>query len=69
MSPLYQTQKKCICFFDLHKRVLLTAAPYYFDSYLLYVEWNREHDKKFYPPRREVLKQVVDALQDLADDN
>ena len=54
--------------YGLHKRVLLTAAPYDFDSYLLYVEWNREPKKKFYPPRRKVLKQVVDALQELADD-
>lgn len=55
-------------FFSLHKRVLLAAAPYDFDSYLLYVEWNREPEKKFYPPRRNILKQVVDALQKLADD-
>ena len=54
--------------FGLHKRLLLAAAPYDFDSYLLYIEWNREPSKKFYPPRRKVLKQVVDALQDLADD-
>ena len=54
--------------YGLHKRVLLAAAPYDFDSYLLYVEWNREPKKKFYPPRRKVLKQVVDALQELADD-
>ena len=55
--------------YNLHKKVLLLAAPYDFDSYLLYIEWNREPEKKFYPPRRKVLKQVVDALQDLADDN
>lgn len=54
--------------FALHKRVLLALAPYDFDSYLLYVEWNREPSKKFYPPRRRVLKQVVDCLQELADD-
>lgn len=54
--------------YNLHKRVCLAAAPYDFDLYLLYVEWNREPAKKFYPPRRKVLKQVVDALQDLADD-
>lgn len=47
---------------------MLAAARYDFDSYLLYVEWNREPDKKFYPPRRKALKQVVDALQKLADD-
>lgn len=54
--------------FELHKRVLLKAAPLDFDSYLLYVEWNRDPDKKFYVPRRKRLKQVVDALQELVDD-
>lgn len=54
--------------FELHKKVLLVAAPYHFESYILYIEWNREPDKKFYPPRRKVLSQVVDALQELADD-
>lgn len=54
--------------FELHKKVLLAAAPYHFESYILYIEWDREPDKKFYPPRRKVLSQVVDALQELADD-
>ena len=54
--------------FGLHKKVLLLAAPYHFESYLLYLEQNREPEKKFYPPRRKVLSQVVEALQDLADD-
>lgn len=54
--------------YALHKRVLLAAAPEHFESFLLYVEWEREPEKKFYPPRRKVLKQVVDALQDLEDD-
>ena len=54
--------------YDLHKSVLLLAAPHHFESYLLYLENQREPEKKFYPPRRKVLKQVVDALQDLADD-
>ncbi|MCM1236471.1 MAG: phage terminase large subunit [Ruminococcus flavefaciens] len=55
-------------FFSLHKRVLLVAAPHDFESYLLYVEWGRDPEKKFYPPRRGILKQVVDSLQRLADD-
>lgn len=53
--------------YGLHKKVLLLAAPYHFESYLLYVEWNREPEKKFYTPRRKVLKVLVDDLQDLAD--
>ena len=54
--------------YALHKNVLLAAAPYDFDSFLLYVEWDRGPEKKFYAPRRKQLKIVVDALQDLCDD-
>lgn len=54
--------------YDLHKRVLLSAAYHDFDSFLIYVEWNRDPDKKFYMPRRKQLKHVVDAIQDLVDD-
>lgn len=64
-----QNEETLRTLFALHKRVLLAAAPHDFDSYLLYVEWNREPDKKFYPPRRKVLKRVVDAMQELADDD
>lgn len=53
--------------YGLYKQILLSAAPHHFESYLLYVEWNREPEKKFYPPRRKVLKVLVDDLQDLAD--
>ncbi len=52
----------------VHKQALLALAPYDFDSYILYIEWEREPEKKFYAPRRKVLKQVVDELQRLADD-
>ena len=62
------SDKELVELYNLHKKVLLLAAPHHFESYLLYVESNREPEKKFYPPRRRVLKQVVDALQDLADD-
>ena len=55
--------------YSLHKKVWLAAAPHHFESFLFYIESNREPEKKFYPPRRKVLKQVVDALQELEDDN
>ena len=54
--------------FALHKKVLLAGAEHSFHLFLLYIEWNREPRKKFYPPRRKVLKEVVDALQELEDD-
>lgn len=55
-------------FYDLHKRVLLEVAQRDFESYLLYVEWERDPAKKFYVPRRKQLSPLVKAMQDLADD-
>lgn len=54
--------------FGVYKRSLLFDAPHSLDCYLLYVELNRAPEARFYQPRRNVLKQVVDALQDLTDD-
>ena len=54
--------------YALHRKVLLAAAPWDFDSYILYCEWDRSPEKRFYTPRRGVLKPLVDALQELADD-
>ena len=53
--------------FELHRKVVFLAAPYSFHCYLLALEWNRPPERKFYPPRRKVLKTLVDDLQDLAD--
>ena len=53
--------------YGLHKKVLLSLAPVDFDSYLQYVEWNRDAEKKFYMPRRNALRVVVNGLQGLAD--
>lgn len=66
--PQSETDKELRSLFMLHKKVLLAAAPFDFESYLLYVEWEREPDKKFYVPRREVMHPVVQAMQDLIDD-
>ena len=60
--------KGVVQYYNLHRRVLLAAAPYDLDSYMLFVEWNREPKKKFYAPRRKQLRPVVQAIQDLADD-
>lgn len=55
-------------FFGLYKKTLLFDAPYFLDPYLLYLEIDRQPKDRFYQPRRKVLKQVVDALQELIDD-
>ena len=36
-----------------------------FDSYMFYLEKKRDHAKRFYYPRRKVLKVVVDDLEDM----
>lgn len=51
--------------YELHKRVLLAGAKNDFEMYLLYVEWDRDVKKSFYPPRRKALKPIVDAMQEL----
>lgn len=53
---------------EIHKRVLLLAAQNnHFDSFLQYLEWTRSPDKRFYLPRRKVLKPIVSAFQEVAD--
>ena len=52
---------------DLYYRSLLFDAPYDFDAYCIYIEKNRDPDKKFYLPRRKQLRIVSKALQRLAD--
>lgn len=53
---------------EIYKACLKFAAPYYFDEAIRYAEFNRPFDKKFYEPRRKQLKPVVDAMQQLEDD-
>lgn len=52
--------------YKTHKEVLFLLAPYHFESFILYTEWNRR--SPFYAPRRKQLRPVVDALQQLAED-
>lgn len=49
-------------------RTLLFEAPHVFDSYMIYLEKNRHPNERFYKPRRKKLKIVVDAIQELVDD-
>jgi len=50
-------------------KTFLFAAPYDFHSYLIYMEKDREEEKKFYTPRIKTLRPIVKDLQDLADGN
>jgi predicted phage terminase large subunit-like protein len=56
--------------YDLIRKSYFLAAQYGdFDSYCIALEWNRSPEKRFYLPRRQVLKTLVDDLQDLFDGN
>lgn len=67
LSAKYASEQANQKMFELNKMSLLYDAKYDFDAYCQYIEWNREPQKKFYLPRRMVLKTLVDDLQDLAD--
>lgn len=57
-------------YYMLLQNCLLLEAPYLFDSYMLYLEKNREPKNKFYEPKRKQLNKigVIQAMQDLEDD-
>ena len=51
----------------MHQTYIKGAQDGSFDDYCIALEWNRESEKRFYLPRRHVLKVLVDDLQDLFD--
>ena len=52
---------------ELYYKTHLFDAPFYFDSFCIYIEKDREMEKQFYLPRRKQLLPCVDALQQLED--
>lgn len=55
-------------FNELYYKFLLLESPYLLDSYMIYIEKNREPQARFYLPRRKTLIRIVSKLQMLADD-
>lgn len=55
-------------YLEIYKKSLLFEARDDFDSYLQYVEFERDADKRFYMPRRRLIEKIVYALQDINDD-
>ena len=49
----------------IYRDSLLFDAPWDFDCFCRYIEWDREEDKKFYMPRRKQLLPLARALQRL----
>lgn len=52
---------------NLFYKILKTESPYLLESYIFYMEKNRDQTKRFYLPRRKTLKVVIDDLQSLED--
>lgn len=50
---------------ELNWKTLKTEAPYWFESFLFYMEKKRRPEKKFYQPRQRTLHIVAMDLQDL----
>lgn len=50
---------------ELYRDVLMFDAPYDFDCFCRFIEWDREPDKRFYQPRRKQLLPLARALQRL----
>lgn len=57
-------------FNNLYWEILKMESPHLFDSYLLYLEKNREEKDKFYSPKRKQLQKIglIQLYQDLEDD-
>ena len=51
----------------MHLTYVKGAQDGSFDDYCIALEWRRDAEKRFYLPRRSVLKVLVDDLQDLFD--
>ena len=54
-------------FDDIYWKFLLFEAPELFESYLIYMEKNRDPAKRFYEPRMRTLHVLVNELQNLED--
>ena len=57
-----QENKTWYDYLEWHYDCLLSAARYDLDSFQLYVERDRKRKERIYEPRRKTLKQIVDAL-------
>lgn len=52
-------------FYSLHEQLYLVLAPFDFDAYCMYIEWDRKPKSKFYAPRRKQLRPLAEAMQEL----
>ena len=54
-------------FYEQWRRCLLFEAPHDFDSFMTYIELDRKPEKRFYAPRKQYLRPMVQGFQDVLD--
>lgn len=67
MRRIKAKDKKLEDYIRLYEESLLKEAPWDFEQYMIYMEFGRDSQEKFYIPRRKVLKPITEALQKLED--
>jgi predicted phage terminase large subunit-like protein len=63
-----QTEFEAKQWHDLNKETYSIAAQFDFNSYLIFLEWERKPPERFYLPRISIMRKVVAAMQRLVDD-
>ena len=72
-GSLWDLEKYCFAnddryeILDLWYEILKLESQYKFESFMLYMEKNRQPEKRFYMPRRKTLSVVAQDLQNLED--
>ena len=66
-NQLIRSNKAPDLMVELYYKTHLFDAPYFFDSFCLYIEKDRAPEKQFYLPRRKQLLRCADAIQGLED--
>ena len=54
-------------FYEQWRRCLLFEAPHDFDSFMTYIELDRKREKRFYAPRKDYPRPMVQGFQDVRD--
>ena len=63
-----QAHKQPFPLIDYYYSILKLEAPFWLDSFKLYIEKDRPRKERFYEPRRNTLIKITNAIQNLEDD-
>ena len=58
-------RERVASYMDILRRAYLLTAKEYFDDYMIFLEWDRPAEKRFWLPRRRILYVLCKDLEDL----